>query len=115
MAAKDKTASVEKEATAEDVEQIDTFEIDCDHLSASYIYVSGSIGRANFSLTPDELGEIDFQLLRENGKLLFSVESANGKGNHACSMLELEPNEAVALGRQLTEIGETLQEKSNNK
>ena len=112
MAATNETASDEIEATTEDVQQIDTYEVDCDHLSASYIYVSGSIGRAEFSLTPDELGEIDFQMLRENGSLLFSVESTNGEGNQACSMLELKPDEAVALGRQLTEIGESLQEDS---
>lgn len=112
MAAKEENASVEKEAPTEDVQQIDTYEVDCDHLSASYIYVSGSIGRASFDLTPEELGEIDFQMLRENGSLLFSVESTNAEGNQACSMLELKPDEAVALGRQLTEIGEDLQEDS---
>ena len=113
MAATNETASDGKEATTEDVQQIDTYEVDCDHLSASYIYVSGSIGRASFDLTPEELGEIDFQMLRENGSLLFSVESTNAEGNQACSMLELKPDEAVALGRQLTEIGEDLQEESN--
>ena len=78
--------------------------------SASGVYVSATTGAADLSLSPDELGDADVEIYRDSGDVILSVESSSSAGDSAGCLVVLTDEEAIAIGEDLVESGETLNE-----
>jgi len=75
-------------------------------LAASGVYMSAETGGANFSLSPDELGEADVEIFRDSGDVILSVESSSTDTDSAGCLVVLTDEEAIALGEELVGITE---------
>jgi hypothetical protein len=75
-------------------------------LTASGIFAHAHLGKANFHVDPDDVGDIDIEVYHENGDTIFSVEAENDGSNSTGMLLELTAEEANALAGQLVRAAE---------
>jgi len=74
-------------------------------VSALGIFTHATIGKANFHLNPDDVGDVGIKVFEESGAIVIEAETGDGP-NSTGVCLELTEKEAGELATQLSEVVE---------
>jgi hypothetical protein len=77
-------------------------------LTAAGIFTHASIGKADFHLTPDDVGDVDIKVYGETGTIVIEAEASGDGATSTGVCLDLTAGEADALATQLSQVAEDL-------
>jgi len=73
-------------------------------VSALGIFTHATVGKANFHLNPDDVGDVGIKVYEEGGTIVIEAESDDDSSNTTGVCLDLSVEEADALTSQLSEV-----------